>query len=293
MTEFSKYGVVKVDEKFENHTTYKFKGLIKTIVYPKSTEQLIDLKKYLKNNKIKHMIIGKGSNVVFCCNNYDGVLINLEKFDLFKIDEDKLTIGSGHSLVKLAYKVARMGYSGLEFAAGIPGTVGGAVYMNAGAYGFEMSDIVEQATILTPSFELVIFKKEDLQFAYRSSFLQKNKDYICLEVVISLKKANVDEILDLIEDRKKRRFLSQPIEHPSAGSVFRNPENDFAGRLIEELNLKGYAVGDALVSEKHANFIINKGTATGLEVKELILKIKEQVFEQYQIDLKIEQEFIE
>ncbi len=293
MTEFSKYGIVKVDEKFENHTTYKFKGLIKTIVYPERIDQLIDLKKYLKNNRIKHMIIGKGSNVVFCCNNYDGVLINLEKFDKFQMDNCQLTVGSGYSLVKLAYKVARMGYSGLEFAAGIPGTIGGAIYMNAGAYGFEMSDIIEQVTVLTPSYEKKILKKDNLQFAYRSSFLQDDKDYICLEVVINLKKADTAEILDLIEDRKRRRLLSQPIEYPCAGSVFRNPENDFAGRLIEELNLKGHAIGDAVVSEKHANFIINKGAATGLDVKELILKVKEQVFEKYQIDLKVEQEFIE
>ena len=202
-------------------------------------------------------------------------------------------MGAGYMLNKLALRVSRLGFTGMEFATGIPGTVGGGVYMNAGAYKTDMGYIVTSVKVLNPDLKIKTMYNKDLDFHYRTSFFQKNKDYICLEATISLIKGNAEEIMELINSRKQRRIESQPLEYPSAGSVFRNPEGDFAGRLIEEIGYKGKSNGGAKVSEKHANFIINNGGATGEEIKELIAEIQEKVKEKYNIDLKVEQEFVE
>ena len=286
-------GEVLTDVELKNYTSFKLNGQAKFLVMPSSVENLIILLKYLKKNKIKFKVIGKGSNIIFVNDYYDGVLIRLDKLDSLTIDNTKIIVGSGYSLMKLALKLSRMGYTGLEFASGIPGTVGGAVYMNAGAYKSDMGYIVKSVKVLTPRYEIVEMSNALMNFHYRTSFLQTHKDYICLEATLVLKKSNPDEIMQLIEDRRIRRFESQPLEYPSAGSVFRNPENDYAGRLIEEAGLKGYNVGDAEVSQKHANFIINTGNAKGSEIKELILKIQKTVKEKFDIELKAEQEFVE
>jgi len=253
---------------------------------------MIDLK-FLRENQIKHKILGKGSNLIFWDSFYDGILIKLDKLNDLEIKGREIRVGAGYSLTKLATRLSRLGYTGIEFATGIPGTVGGAVYMNAGAYKSDMGYIIKSVKVLTPRYRVVEMTNYDMKFHYRTSFLQKNPDYICLEATILLKKGNAEEIMQLIEDRKKRRIETQPLEYPSAGSVFRNPEGDFAGRLIEEIGYKGYSIGDACVSEKHANFIINKGHANGDDIKKLIVEIQEKVKEKYGVELKIEQEFVE
>ena len=197
------------------------------------------------------------------------------------------------SLIKLALRCARRGLTGLEFASGIPGTVGGAIYMNAGAYKMDMGYITTTVKVLDPNLEVKILTNQDLDFHYRSSFLQKVNGYICLEATLLLRRGDTNTIMEVIQDRKMRRLESQPLEYPSAGSVFRNPEGDYAGRLIEEIGYKGYSIGDAEVSLKHANFIINKGNASGDDIKKLIKEIKSKVKEKYNIDLKVEQEFVE
>lgn len=276
----------------KNYTTYKINGIAFCVVYPSSIDNLITLLKYLEENKTKYKIIGRGSNLIFK-NDYDGVLIRLDKIDHLEIIGNEVIVGAGYPLMKLAMKLSRLGYTGLEFAAGIPGSVGGAVYMNAGAYKSDMGYIVKSVKVLTPRFEVLELSNAYMNFHYRDSFLQHHKDYICLEATLVLKKANPDEILQLIEDRRQRRVETQPLEYPSAGSVFRNPADDYAGRLIEEVGLKGYNIGDAKVSEKHANFIINTGSATGKDIVDLIDKIKADVKEKYDIDLKVEQEIVE
>jgi len=276
----------------KDYTTYKLFGSAKCIVIPDDEESLISTLKYLRENNIKHMILGNGSNVIFN-SYYDGVIIKLDNFNGLKIINNQIIVGAGYMLNKLAIRLSRLGFTGMEFACGIPGTVGGAVYMNAGAYKSDMGYIVTSAKVLTPDYKIKIMKNKDLDFHYRSSFLQNHKDYVCLEVTITLIKGNSEEIIDLIEERKRRRLETQPLEYPSAGSVFRNPEGDYAGRLIEEIGYKGKNLGDAKVSEKHANFIINSGNAKGEDIKELINDIKFKVKEKYDIDLKVEQEFIE
>ena len=288
-----KVGKIVNNPKMSDYTTYKVGGNALAIVYPNDIDDLVKLLTYLKENKIKFKILGNGSNLIFSDETYEGVLIKLSEFNNLEINDTIVTVGAGYNLVKLSLKTARMGLSGLEFASGIPGTIGGAIFMNAGAYKMDMSNIVSEVKVLTPNYEVKTLYNKDLEFSYRSSFLQKNKDYICLEAKLVLKRGDVDKIMDIIADRKQRRLLTQPLEYPSAGSVFRNPENDYAGRLIEELGYKGKNIGGAYVSEKHANFIINKDNATASDVRNLINEIKDKVKEKYGIELIVEQEFVD
>lgn len=276
----------------KDYTTYKVGGKT-TLVIPKNIDDLKKILTYLKENSIKYKILGNGSNVIFNNSGYDGVVIKLSEFNNLDIDGTNIVVGAGYNLMKLAIKTCRLGLVGLDFATGIPGTIGGAVYMNAGAYKSDMGYVVRSIKVLTPKLEIKTLENKDLDFHYRTSFLQKNPEYICLEATIKLKKGNKDLIMEIIDDRKKRRIESQPLEYPSAGSVFRNPEGDFAGRLIEEIGYKGKSIGGAKVSEKHANFIINNGNATGEDIKKLIEEIKEKVKDKYNIELKVEQEFVE
>lgn len=285
-------GEVVSNANLKDYTTYKLEGSINCIVIPDDVNGLIKLLKFLRDNKVKYKIIGNGSNLIFN-SNYDGVLIKLDSFQNLEIVGNRVVVGAGYSLMKLALRTSRQGLSGLEFATGIPGTIGGAVFMNAGAYKSDMGYVVSSVKVLNPDLEIEILDNKELDFHYRTSFLQKHPDYICLEATIFLQKGNTDDILEIIKDRKQRRIETQPLEYPSAGSVFRNPENDFAGRLIESIGYKGKKIGDAMVSEKHANFIINTGHAKGEDIKKLINEIKKKVKEEYNIELKVEQEFVE
>lgn len=276
----------------KDYTTYQIECIADAIIFPNSIEELKKILLFLKEKKAKFKILGNGSNLIFD-SKYNGVLIKLDAFNNLKIDGNIITVGAGYSLMKLALKTCRMGLTGLEFATGIPGTVGGAVYMNAGAYKSDMGYIVRKITVLTPELEIKTMLNSELDFHYRTSFLQKNPNYICLEAELKLKKGNKDAIMEVVNDRKKRRLESQPLEYPSAGSVFRNPPDDFAGRLIEEIGYKGKNIGGAEVSIKHANFIINKGNANGEDIKKLILEIQDKVKEKNGIELIVEQEFVE
>jgi len=276
----------------KEYTTYKVGGKARFIVFPKNTTKLIELLKYLRQENILNMILGFGSNVLFSDQNYDGVIIKLDELNEIEIEGTKVRAGAGASLMRVASLCIRRGLTGLEFATGIPGSIGGAIYMNAGAYKSDMGYIVKEVKVLTKDLKVITMVNKEMDFHYRSSFLQKNKDYICLEATMKLQKGNREVMEELVKERKKRRLDSQPLEFPSAGSVFRNPEGDFAGRLIEELGFKGLAKGGAQISPKHANFIVNVKNAKAKDIKELIGFIKEQVYEKYHIHLKVEQEFI-
>ncbi len=273
-------------------TSYKVGGNTKVLVYPKDVEKLILLLRILKAKKIKYKVIGNGSNLLFSDKTYDGVLIKLNEFDQLDIKGNNITVGAGYSLVKLSREATKKSLTGLEFASGIPGTVGGAVFMNAGAYKSDMGYIVKSVKVLTPSLKIITLVNKELDFHYRTSFLQKHPKYICLEVKIGLKQGKKDAIEKLIKDRLKRRLETQPLEYPSAGSVFRNPEDNYAGALIENLGLKGLYKGGAQVSKKHANFIINKKNAKAQDIKDLMEMVHDSVLDSYGIDLKIEQEMV-
>lgn len=288
-----KCGKILTDVSLKEYTTYKINGKAKVIVFPKNKHELINLIKYIKENNVPYKILGNGSNLIFVKSVYEGILIKLSEFDELKIEKNVVQVGAGYNLMKLALKVSRMGLTGLEFATGIPGSVGGAVYMNAGAYNSDMGYVVKMVKVLTPNLEIKEMTNRELDFHYRTSFLQKNPGYICLEAKIILRYGNKDIIMEIIKDRKNRRVISQPLEYPSAGSVFRNPKDDYAGRLIEEIGYKGKRIGGAQVSEKHANFIVNVGDATGKDIYDLIMEIKNQIKEKYDIELKVEQEIVE
>lgn len=285
-------GTYKEDVKLTKLSTFKAGGTCPLVIFPDSVDHLSSLIKHLKEHSIPYKVIGNGSNIIFNDGILDLVLIKLDDLNERKVEGTKVVVGSGYSLMKLALELSKKGFSGLEFATGIPGTVGGSVYMNAGAYKADMSEIVKEIKVLDKEGNVITLQNKDLNFQYRHSLLQESKDYICLEATLELKQGDISSILALIEDRKQRRLSSQPWDYPSCGSVFRNPENDFAGRLIEECGLKGYRIGDAMVSEKHANFIINVGKAKGNDIRKLIYYIYDEVYQRFNIKLKIEQEFV-
>jgi UDP-N-acetylmuramate dehydrogenase len=287
-----KIGQILENELLKNHTTYRVGGLAKVIIFPFNIPKLIELLKLIKENNIKYKVLGKGSNLIFSDKLFDGIIIKLDNLDELIISNKEITVGAGYSLIKLAMKLSRLGYAGLEFATGIPGSIGGSVFMNAGAYNSDMANIIKSVTVLTPDLEVKKLNKKEMKFGYRTSFLKENPDYICLSVKLHLEKGNVEDILELVEDRKKRRLASQPLEYPSAGSVFRNPPNEYAGHLIEECGLKGKQIGGAVVSSKHANFIVNIDNATSDDIRNMILLVKGKVKEKYNIELQVEQEFV-
>lgn len=276
----------------KEHTSYKVGGIASCFVYPTNVKCLIKLLKYIKSHNIKYKILGNGSNTLFSDNVYEGIIIKLDKFDQIEVKDTIIVVGAGYNLMKLASLAARKSLTGLEFASGIPGTVGGAVYMNAGAYKSDMGYVVKRVKVLTPDFRVITMTNGELDFHYRSSFFQKNSGFICLEATLGLAKGKKEEIYKVNQERKQRRLETQPLEYPSAGSVFRNPEGLFAGKLIEDLGLKGLTKGGAQISTKHANFIINKKNAKAKDIKELIEFTKEAIEDKYNVKLKVEQEFV-
>ena len=285
-------GKMVLNASLKDYTTYKIGGTARVIIYPRNIDCLVTLIKKLKTTHTKFMVLGNGSNVLFSDDVYEGVIIKLDEFNDIEFIGNKVVCGAGAPLMKVAAQSIRRGLTGLEFAAGIPGSIGGAVYMNAGAYKSDMGYIVSKIKVLTPKMTVITMVNRELDFHYRTSFLKKHKGYICLEATIQLQKGDKEAIEQVVADRKKRRLESQPLEYPSAGSVFRNPTDMFAGKLIEDLGYKGLVKGGAKISEKHANFIVNFNHAKAKDVKELIDFIKQVVKDNYNVDLVVEQEFI-
>ena len=286
-------GKYEEDVSLKKYTTYKVGGKASVIVYPKNVDCLIRLLKVIKEENVKYKVLGKGSNVLFSSKKFNGIIIKLDEFDQIKfLSRNKIRVGAGYSLIKLCMLACKKGLAGLEFAAGIPGNIGGAVYMNAGAYKSDMGYVVQNVKVLTPELKIITLENKEMNFHYRTSFLQTHPGYICLEVTLKLQKGKKELIEEVIKERKQRRLASQPLEYPSAGSVFRNPEGMFAGQLIEELGLKGMKKGGAMISEKQANFIINYKNATGEDIKELIEYVHDEVLKKYNVDMKVEQEFV-
>lgn len=273
----------------KNYNTYRVNTICKFLVFPKTVDELITIIKYLKENNIKHYLIGNGSNIILSMDYYEGVIIKLDNLNTVIYKDNLVTAGAGCSLIKLSLDTIEKGLTGMEFSTGIPGSIGASVAMNAGAYNSDISTILKEVTVLTPENEIITMTNDELEFEYRNSFLKRNKDYIVLSATFQLAKGNIEEMKKLVEERKKKRIASQPLDMPNAGSVFRNPEGMYAGSLIEKANLKGYNINGAEVSTKHANFIINKNNATGKDIIELINKIQKEIKEKDNIELKLEQ----
>ena len=285
-------GRIEENISLKKYTTYKVGGKSRCVVYPKNVDKLVKLIKLLNQNNIKYKIIGNGSNLLFSDKDYDGILIKLVDFDDIEINDNRIKVGAGYSLMKLFRIAMKNSLTGLEFAAGIPGTVGGAVFMNAGAYKSDMGYIVKSVKVLTPDYRIIELENRELDFHYRTSYLKKHPKYICLEAVIKLEHGSRSAIENLMKERLKRRMSSQPLNYPSAGSVFRNPKDMFAGELIENLGLKGMKHNGAMISDKHANFIVNTGNAKSEDIKYLIDYAYNKVKEKYNVEMVVEQEFV-
>lgn len=273
-------------------TTYKTGGIAKLVVYPNNINNLKQMLKLIHKYNIKYFILGKGSNTLFSDKEFNGVIIKLDKLNNFKIKQTEIYVESGMILSKLVQASVKNELTGLEFAIGIPGTIGGAIYMNAGAYGNNMSNIVKSVIVLNEKFQIKEIPLEKLKFDYRYSIFQDNKNLICVAANIKLEHGNHDEIASKIKENLLKRKNSQPLEYPSAGSVFRNPEGNYAGKIIEELDLKGKNIGGAEISTKHANFIINKNNASSSDILKLIKLVQKEVKDKYKIDLKLEQQLV-
>lgn len=281
------------DVSLKKYNTYRIDAKCKYLVFPKDKEELQKLLKYITTKEIKYIILGNGSNVVLSFEYYDGIVILLNRLNEIKIEGEHIEVGAGYSLQRLAIETSNQGLEGLEFATGIPGLIGASIAMNAGAYNNSLSEVVTSVLVLNKDLEFVTMSNKEIAFKYRDTFFKHNKDYYIVSAHIDLKQGDKQEILEKISKRRVKRLETQPLDMPSAGSVFRNPEGMHAGALIEECGLKGFTIGGAQVSEKHANFIVNTGDATGKEVIQLINRVKESVKEKYNIELILEQIIIE
>lgn len=283
---------IEKDISLSTLTTYKTGGIAKLVVYPNNINNLKQMLKLIHKYNIKYFILGKGSNTLFSDKEFNGVIIKLDKLNNFKIKQTEIYVESGMILSKLVQASVKNELTGLEFAIGIPGTIGGAIYMNAGAYGNNMSNIVKSVIVLNEKFQIKEIPLEKLKFDYRYSIFQANKNLICVAANIKLEHGNHDEIASKIKENLLKRKNSQPLEYPSAGSVFRNPKGNNAGKIIEELGLKGKNIGGAEISTKHANFIINKNNASSSDILNLIKLVQKEVKDKYKIDLKLEQQLV-
>lgn len=287
---FSKLNcVVKYDEPLKNHTTFQIGGKCIALIEPKKVEDIIEAIKICRENNLKFFVIGNGSNLLVPDDGYNGVIIKIKsEFSNIQVEGECLIAHSGAKLSEVYTVAYENSLTGFEFASGIPGTIGGAIFMNAGAYGGEMKDIVESVEVLDfDNYEVKELKNEELDFSYRKSIIQR-KNYIVLTIKLKLKKGNKEEIKAVYEDLRERRNSKQPLNFGSAGSTFKRPEGHFASKLIEDAGLKGYHINDAWVSEKHSGFIVNKGNASYKEVMELIEYVQKVVFEKFEVKLETE-----
>lgn len=282
---------IREKELMKNHTTFRIGGEADVLVMPK-VEEISKVLQKAEELKIPVTVIGNGSNLLVGDQGIRGLVIEIGKpAEYIEIEGNRLRVGAGTMLGKAAAQAAEAGLGGMEFAAGIPGSVGGAVVMNAGAYGGEMKDILVEVKVLTKDGKELILKKDDLDLSYRHSCIPE-KEYIVAEAVLELKPKEIAAIREEMAGLRQQRVEKQPLEYPSAGSTFKRPEGYFAGKLIMDAGLRGYQVGDAQVSEKHCGFVINRGDATAAQVKQLMKDVAEKVYEEFQVTLEPEVKMI-
>ena len=286
-------GIVKKDEELARHTTMKIGGPADLFIEPTSIEGLKKTMQLVQKYRVNWRAIGRGSNLLVSDQGIEGVVIKLgNNLKDMKLDGTQLTVGAGYSIVALAVLISKKGLSGLEFASGIPGSVGGAVYMNAGAHGSDISKILTDAHILFEDGSLQWLTNDEMEFSYRTSVLQKKRPGIVVEARFQLTEGDKEQIVAVMQKNKDYRKVTQPYDSPCAGSIFRNPLPHFAGKLIEEAGLKGFQIGGAQISEMHGNFIVNAGNAKAFDVLQLIEYVKKTIMEKYNIQMETEVEII-
>lgn len=283
------HGNYRDDMTFKDLTTIKMGGDIAHYVEPNNLADLKEIINYLKNNHIPFKVLGNGSNMICGSSKYEGVVIRLTNFNNFEIDNDVVYVEAGVKIPYLCGVLANNSLSGLEFASGIPGSAGGLIYMNAGAYKKEMADVVKEVLLLKDG-EIVRLSKEELGFNYRYSIFQEHPHWVIVACYLQLKKTNSEDIKMLMNDRLERRKKSQPLDKPSAGSCFRNPSDKFAWELIDGIGYRGYKLNGVEVSDKHSNFLINTGDGKGEDYLTIALDIQDKVRAKYDIKLVMEAE---
>lgn len=283
---------VKLQEPMSKHTTFRIGGPADFYLCPHSTKEVQQAVQICKEENLPYFILGNGSNLLVSDKGYRGVIIQLWKnFSDISVKGCCITAKAGALLSKVAAEALEAGLTGMEFASGIPGTIGGAVFMNAGAYGGEMKDIIKEVKVLDDRGEVRVLLNEEMKLGYRTSIV-KEKGYTVLSAVLELKKGEPSVIRETMEDLKNRRTSKQPLDMPSAGSTFKRPEGYFAGKLIMDSGLRGFSVGGAQVSEKHCGFVVNKGGATAEDVTALIREVQRRVKEKFGVELETEVRFL-
>ena len=283
---------VRLHEPMKKHTTFRIGGPADYYLCPHSTEELQKILQICRENKLEFFILGNGSNLLVSDKGYRGVVIQLWKnFSDIETEDNTITVKAGALLSKVAAEALEESLTGMEFASGIPGTMGGAVMMNAGAYGGEMKDIIREVTVLTREGELLTLSKEEMNFGYRTSVV-KEKGYVVISAELQLRKGDREEIRKVMDELKERRVTKQPLDMPSAGSTFKRPEGYFAGKLIMDAGPRGFSVGGAQISEKHCGFVVNKGDATAADVLGLIGEVQKRVQEKFGVALEPEVKFL-
>lgn len=280
------YGEVFENVNLKNYSTFKIGGIAKYLIKVFNEESLINLIKCLKANHIKYFILGNGSNVIFDDTYFDGVIIKLDYFDKISFEGNIVSAEAGVKLPFLVQKTLNEGFTSLAFASMIPGTIGGSIVGNAGCYHHELMEYLLDVTVIDSNGEVKTLTKNDISFGYRYTSLKNH--YLVLKCRFILEKGDVDQVREELKTINLKRQETQPLDKYNVGSIFRNPENAAAGKLIDDLGLKGYMIGGAKISEKHANFIINENNATFEDVIKLIDYIKEKVKARYNIDLVLE-----
>lgn len=281
-----------IHESMRKHTTFKVGGTADILVIPSDENMIMGVAKVCIQNDVPLFVIGNGSNIIVRDKGIRGVVMKIfNNYSQLKVEEDIIIAQSGALLSKVCNIALEHNLSGIEFAAGIPGTIGGAVIMNAGAYGGEMSQVVLETKYLTQNGEIKRIKGTEHNFGYRKSYFQEKK-YIVLESTIKLKKSDNKSIKGIMDELSEKRRQKQPLNYPSAGSVFKRPEGYYTGKLIEDCGLKGYRIGGAQVSELHAGFIINKNNATSKDIIDLIKYIQEKVLEKFGVKIETEVKII-
>lgn len=283
---------VWAQEPMKKHTTFRVGGCARYLVEPGDVQQLSAVVNACREQKVPYYVVGNGSNLLVSDAGYNGVIIHLFKnMSEIRTEGNHMILQAGALLARAARTACREGLSGLEFASGIPGTVGGALVMNAGAYGGEMKDVVSRVTVLTSEGEPREYTKEQMAFGYRRSRLTEEAG-IVLETEFTLHPGRTEEIQARMEELKEKRVLKQPLEYASAGSTFKRPEGHFAGKLIEDAGLRGFRIGDAQVSEKHCGFVINRGNASASEIAEVIRQVQDRVYAHSGVRLQTEVKFL-
>lgn len=283
---------MRLQEPMAGHTTFRIGGPADCFVQIENKEQLIQVLRYLRQVEVPFFVLGNGSNLLVSDNGYQGIILQIgQKMSKVEVEGDVIIAQAGASMSQVARIALEHGLTGLEFASGIPGTIGGGVVMNAGAYDGELSGVVIQVNVVNGAGECMELEKDSMEFGYRTSII-KNNPFTVTEVILRLEKGDSEQIKAKMDDLAARRREKQPLEYPSAGSTFKRPKGNFAGKLIMDAGLRGFRIGGARVSEKHCGFVVNIGNATAEDVRDVISEVQERVKERFNVNLEPEVLFL-